>query len=196
MKYKYYLILAVALPTSLLMYITALGFTPWVGAFLKLPPETETLLFTVQAGVGAATIGHFFGYKRAKKGKKNGKLEHEETILPTATREKKKRKTFSLKYAVLLVVMLAIFIAPFIINPTANFSGTDGQGPQAIQDQGYNPWLTPFFTLSHTDEILLFSLQVAIGGTIIGYFVGHERGKRAIEEEDIARLNHKVSQKE
>ena len=181
MKYKYYLVLAVALPAFLLMYTIGLGYTPWVSAFLKLPPETETLLFTIQAGAAAATIGHFFGYRKAERAKKNNetKLEHKEASLHIATRNQKKRKTISLKYAVLLVVMLAIFILPFIINPTANFSGTDGQGPQAIQDQGYNPWLSPFFTLSHTDEILLFSLQIAIGGAIIGYFVGQERGKRA-----------------
>ena len=185
MNYKYYLVLAVALPAFLLMYTIGLGFTPWSSAFLKLPPETEILLFTIQAGAGAATIGHFFGYRKAERTKRKNasNLEHKAASLRTAGRERKKRRTISLKYVALLVIMLAIFIIPFVINPTANFSGTDGQGPQAIEDQGYTPWLTPLLgKLSHVEEILLFSLQIAIGGAIIGYFVGHETGKGAREK--------------
>ena len=177
MKYKYYLVLAVALPAFLLMYTIGLGYTPWVSAFLKLPPETETLLFTIQAGAGAATIGHFIGYQKGKN-TKNIKAD-KEASLHTAIRQQKNQRKISFKYAALLVAMLAIFIIPFIINPTANFSGTDGQGPQAIEDQGYTRWLDTFFKPSHTDEILLFSLQIGIGGAIIGYFVGIERGKRS-----------------
>ena len=180
MKYKHYLAIAVALPAFLLMYTIGLGYTPWVSAFLKLPPETEILLFTIQAGAGAATIGHFLGYRKAERAKRNNASKFEQKDrLQLASRERKRRKKISLKYVALLVIMLAIFIIPFVINPTANFSGTDGQGPQAIEDQGYTPWLTPLLgNLSHVEEILLFSLQIAIGGAIIGYFVGHERGKR------------------
>ena len=70
MKYMYYLALAVALPTLLFIYTLALGYTPWASAFLTLPPETEILLFTIQAGAGAATIGHFIGYQKGKNTKK------------------------------------------------------------------------------------------------------------------------------
>lgn len=193
MKYKYYIAVAVALPSLFLMYITGLGYTPWVSAFLKLPLETEILLFTVQAGVGAAAIGHFIGYRKGKRAKNNAsKLELRKAGLHASTREQKKRKTISPKYVALLAVMLAIFIIPFIINPTANFSGTDGQGPQAIKDQGYTPWISALFKPSHTDEILLFSLQVGIGGAIIGYFVGYETGKKSREES--LRLNDKEIQ--
>jgi cobalt/nickel transport protein len=191
MKYRYYVVLAVALPSFLLAYMISLGYTPWVSAFLKLPSEMEILLFTVQAGLGAATIGHFFGYQKAKRSKKNyaSSLESKGGSLQTAIHKQKKRKLISFKNIALFVAMLAIFIIPFIINPNANFSGTDGQGPEAIEGQGYIPWITPLLgELSHTEEILLFSLQIGIGGAIIGYFVGHERGKKARDEDSI-RLN-------
>lgn len=168
MKYWPYLVLAVALPTLCLIYIIALGYTPWASAVLTLPAETEILLFTVQAGIGAATIGHFVGYRKAERSKRNNasKLVH------------KQKQKINLKYVALILAVLAIFIVPFVINSNAEFSGTDGQGPDAIEDGGYTPWINPIaYEPDALGERLLFSLQVAIGGAIIGYFVGHARGK-------------------
>ena len=185
MKYGPYLFLAIALPTFCLIYIIGLGYTPWVSAVLKLPAETEILLFTIQAGIGAAAIGHLLGYRRAEKAQKNkaGKLEHKEANLYIATREHKKQTKISLKFAVLVIGVLVIFIVPFAINPNAEFSGTDGQGPEAIEGEGYTPWINPMgLQPDELGERLLFSLQVAIGGAIIGYFVGHETGKGAREK--------------
>ena len=184
MKNKYYLVLAIALVAFFLLLVTGLGYTPWVSAFMKLPPEMEILLFTIQAGTGAAALGHFLGYGKAKRAKKNsaGKLEYKKPGLHAVAPEKKKRKAISLKYVVLLVIMLVIFTIPFIINPTGNFSGSDSQGPDAIESEGYTPWIDSLLTLSHTEEILFFSIQIGIGGLIIGYFVGYERGKRAMAE--------------
>jgi cobalt/nickel transport protein len=168
MKYWPYLVLSVALPTLCLLYIIALGYTPLTSAFLTLPAETQILLFSVQAGIGAAIIGHFVGYKKAERSKRNtaSKLEH-----------KQKQKN-NLKYAVLILAVIVIFTVPFVINSNAEFSGTDGQGPEAIEASGYTPWITPMaYIPDELGERLLFSLQVAIGGVIMGYFVGHARGK-------------------
>jgi ABC-type cobalt transport system substrate-binding protein len=64
MKYWPYLILAFVLPTLFLGYIISLGYTPLANPILVLPNETEILLFTVFAGIGAATIGHFLGQQQ------------------------------------------------------------------------------------------------------------------------------------
>jgi cobalt/nickel transport protein len=166
MKYWPYVVLAATLPTLLLIYIVSLGYTPWAGAILTLPNETEILLFTVFAGLGAATIGHFFGYRRAERANAG---EREQTV--------GQRKT-NYKYAILIAVVLALFIVPFLINPNGDFGGTDGQGPEAIEGEGYEQWITPVgLQPDALGERLLFSLQVGIGGAILGFFVGHERGK-------------------
>src|SRR3989337_3093568 len=174
MKYWPYLVMAVALPILLLLYIVSLGYTSLADAVLILPNETEILLFTVFAGVGAATIGHFFGYRRAERARRNDARK---------LGQKQGRKTINVKYVVLILAVLALFIVPFLINPNGEFGGTDGQGPEAIEGEGYNPWINPMGLIpDELGERLLFSLQVAIGGAIIGYFVGHETGKGAREK--------------
>ncbi len=173
MKYWPYLAIAFALPTLLVIYIASLGYTTWADAVLMLPNETEILLFTVFAGIGAATISHFFGYRRGKSQRTNAsKLE--------VTQAPKK---INLKYAALIVVVVALFVVPFIINPNSDFGGTDGQGPEAIEGEGYEPWVEPVgLQPDALGERLLFSLQVGIGAAILGFFVGNERGKISISK--------------
>ncbi|MCL5877210.1 MAG: energy-coupling factor ABC transporter substrate-binding protein [Candidatus Bathyarchaeota archaeon] len=167
MKYWSYLSIAVALPILLVAYIIALGYTPWSNAFITLPAETEILLFTVQAGIGAATIGHFLGSRKGEKTKKTS----------VGTEYKQKQK-IDIKYLVLIGAVIAIFVIPFVINSGAEFGGTDGQGPDAIESSGYTPWIEPMgLQPDELGERLLFSMQVAIGGAIIGYFIGYTRAK-------------------
>jgi cobalt/nickel transport protein len=48
--------------------ILATGYTPWISP-LWTPPssEVESLLFSIQSGLGALVIGYFFGYYRGKR---------------------------------------------------------------------------------------------------------------------------------
>lgn len=44
------------------------GFEPWVTSIWEPPsPEIETLLFSLQAAIGAIIIGYFVGYWRSEK---------------------------------------------------------------------------------------------------------------------------------
>ena len=175
MKYWPYIVIAVALPILCLLYIISLGYTPWASAVLTLPNETEILLFSVQAGIGAATMGHFLGHRKAEKTNVNN---------PRTFEHKQKQKTINLKYVTIVIAVIALFIIPFIINQNAEFSGTDGQGPDAIEESGYTPWIDPLaYEPDDLGERLLFSLQVAIGAAILGFFVGRETGKVANNKE-------------
>ncbi len=83
-------------------------------------------------------------------------------------------------YLVLVVIMIALFVAPLIISPSAEYGGADGAAEDAISETGYEPWFTPIWEPPSGEiESLLFALQAAIGAIIIGYFVGYEKGKRA-----------------
>jgi cobalt/nickel transport protein len=167
MEYKYYLALAIVTPIALLAYIIGLGYTPLSEAFISLPNETEILLFSVQAGIMAATVGHFIG---TKKGLKKVRAAGKAINIP---KQQVKRKYL---YIAIIGLVLAIFIVPFVIHPNAEFSGTDGQGPDEITSGGYVPWLDPLgYEPGELGEKVIFSAQVAIGAAILGYFVGYIR---------------------
>jgi cobalt/nickel transport protein len=47
------------------------GYEPWFSPLWEPPSgEIESLLFALQAGIGAMIIGYFVGYERGKKAKK------------------------------------------------------------------------------------------------------------------------------
>lgn len=167
MKYLPYIALAVILPLLFVGYIVALGYTPLCEELITLPDETEILLFSVQAGMGAAVIGYFFG---SRKGEKSRKLSPSKGIAH--------KHKFDLKYLVLIAIVVVIFIVPFVFNPNAPYSGTDGQGPEAIEEGGYTPWIDPIgFEPDELGEKVLFSLQVAIGAIILAYLIGYIKEK-------------------
>jgi len=87
-------------------------------------------------------------------------------------------------YVVLIIAVVVLFVAPLLLNPSAEYGGADSAAEDAISDQGYKPWFSPIWEPPSSEiETLLFSLQAAIGSVIIGYFVGYERGKRAKNKE-------------
>jgi cobalt/nickel transport protein len=50
------------------------GYIPWFNPIWEPPSsEIETLLFSLQAAIGALIIGYFVGYERGKKSKKDFK---------------------------------------------------------------------------------------------------------------------------
>jgi len=168
MQYKYYIALAIATPLALFAYIVALGYTPLSEAFISLPNETEILLFSVQAGIMAATLGHFIGTKKGLKS------------VRAAGKAITAKQPIKMKYVYVLLIglVLAIFIVPFVINAGGDFSGTDGQGPDEIASSGYKPWIDPLgYEPDELGERVIFSAQVAIGASILGYFVGYMRAK-------------------
>jgi cobalt/nickel transport protein len=86
-------------------------------------------------------------------------------------------------YAILIIAVVVLFVAPLVLLPGAEFGGADSGAEQAISDSGYVPWFHSIWTPPSSEiETLLFSVQAAIGAMIIGYFIGNERGKRAAEK--------------
>ena len=48
--------------------IEATGYHPWISPLWTPPgPEVESLLFSIQSGLGALVIGYFFGYYRGRR---------------------------------------------------------------------------------------------------------------------------------
>ena len=60
-------------------------YKPWVNAFWEPPSgEVESLLFALQAAIGAGFIGYFVGYQRGRKAPKLEKKVVEATATSTA----------------------------------------------------------------------------------------------------------------
>ncbi|KRE48696.1 energy-coupling factor ABC transporter substrate-binding protein [Paenibacillus sp. Soil724D2] len=45
------------------------SYTPWFSSLFELPAETESMLFALQAAIGAGFIGYAFGYFKGKTSK-------------------------------------------------------------------------------------------------------------------------------
>lgn len=85
-----------------------------------------------------------------------------------------------LAYMAALLAVVLIFASSFIINPTASFAGADDAAKAAISsaNKDYVPWAMPLWQPPRETESMLFALQAAIGGGIIGFFIGHEYARK------------------
>lgn len=112
-----------------------------------------------------------------------------------------KRQNWLLLLAVVLLTALPLWL---VQKPTPGpdgkvveiFSGSDGQGQQAIGElaPNYKPWFEPFLTPPSKEiESLLFALQAALGAGVIGYWLGvsvtrekirRESERRAAEQQE------------
>jgi len=91
---------------------------------------------------------------------------------------------------ILLVLVVVIAVAPMVMysglgDEEGYFTGTDDVASQIVEDSGYEPtpiviWEPP----SAEIESLLFAVQAAIGGVILGYFIGKWQGQAKSKEEE------------
>ena len=88
------------------------------------------------------------------------------------------------KSAIMIVVATTLLIICMHIanlDQEATFEGTDAQALELITNQHpeYQPWFKPLWTPpSASVESLLFSLQTALGGGVLGYCLGMLRTHR------------------
>jgi cobalt/nickel transport protein len=86
-----------------------------------------------------------------------------------------------------LGVLLAFFAAFAYVSSTGNheWSGADSQAENVITKLtggAYQPWFNSVYEPPSGEiESLLFTLQAAIGSTIIGYFLGYYRALAKIK---------------
>lgn len=76
------------------------------------------------------------------------------------------------------VALIGLVLVPFVAPGQGSWSGADGDGMAQISEhqESYEPWFDPVFEPPSGEiESLLFSIQAAIGGAIIGYVLGANR---------------------
>ena len=95
------------------------------------------------------------------------------------------------KNIIILIIVAILIIAPLVIynghgEDDGYFGGTDDQGGEIIEknNPNYTVWASsPWEPPSGEIESLLFCLQAAIGGIIIGYIFGFWHGGNKAKKE-------------
>lgn len=80
----------------------------------------------------------------------------------------------------LLLVAVALIVAPLILKPEAEYGGADGEAEGLITEikPEYEPWFSSIYEPPSGEiESLLFSTQAALGAGIIGYYLGSRKRK-------------------
>jgi cobalt/nickel transport protein len=78
----------------------------------------------------------------------------------------------------LLALAAAIVAAPLMLGVQGSFTGTDDQARNLITEAApaYRPWFAPLWQPPSKEvESLLFALQAALGGGVLGYVIGRRR---------------------
>lgn len=91
-----------------------------------------------------------------------------------------KKRALATNILLLLICVILVFV-PFYLSNNDEFVGTDDQGTTAIEEinENYTPWFASIFEpTSDTMEILLFSLQTALGAGVLGFVLGRVTAKR------------------
>lgn len=85
----------------------------------------------------------------------------------------------------LLTIFALLVIIPLLLNPSAEYGGSDGNAEVMINEisPNYEPWFEPLWEPPSGEiESLLFTLFAVFGASTIGYYVGTlkgSKGKRA-----------------
>jgi cobalt/nickel transport protein len=105
-----------------------------------------------------------------------------------ATRETNQPKGLSATIIVLgIAVMLLLAVVPLLTIEGTEFGGSDGLGAETVKhinpdyDETWtaNIWEPP----GGETESMLFALQAAVGGILIGYFFGYKRGQKVASDQ-------------
>lgn len=73
-----------------------------------------------------------------------------------------------------VVAVLTVVLLPMLAPSLGEWAGADHEGMEALEEQApeYEPWFDPIWEPPSGEiESVLFSLQAAIGGGVIGYLL-------------------------
>lgn len=92
------------------------------------------------------------------------------------------------KNAILLLLVVAIILIPFIIQQGAEFGGADGRAEEIIGEvrPDYQPWFASLWEPPSSEvESFLFAVQAALGSGFVCYYLGYLKGKASAEKKQL-----------
>lgn len=78
-----------------------------------------------------------------------------------------------------IVALLGLIAVPMVIPEAGRWAGLDGMATGAVtgSNPSYQPWFQPVWTPPSGEvKSALFALQAALGGGIVGYYLGTTAG--------------------
>lgn len=76
-------------------------------------------------------------------------------------------------------LLLGLLAVPALF--PGGYGGADGAAEDVLTESGHDSWFSPVYEPPSGEvESTLFAIQAAVGGVLIGYYVGRMRG--AVEE--------------
>ena len=99
--------------------------------------------------------------------------------MTTRTEANNQTTTWLLIAGVVLLAVLGLVIGNILV-PGSEFGGADGQAEEVIAeiDPNVEPWFDPIWEPPGGEtESLLFALQAALGGGLVGYVLGLKRAE-------------------
>lgn len=96
-------------------------------------------------------------------------------------------KVNNIKTAIILLLLCVIIaVVPLSLNKESEFGGSDDKAEEAILEinPDYEPWASPIYEPPGSEtESLLFCIQAALGGLILGYGFGTLKERSKLRKE-------------
>lgn len=85
---------------------------------------------------------------------------------------------------ILTVLLLVVVVVSLVIGTgKGEMEGADGMAEVALEEADYEPWFEPFWEPPSGEiESGIFALQAAIGGIVLGYFIGKKKNAATTAE--------------
>jgi cobalt/nickel transport protein len=106
--------------------------------------------------------------------------------MTTQTKTNSQSTTWLLIAGVVLLAVLGLVVGNILV-PGSEFGGADGQAEEVIAEINPNvePWFAPLWEPPGGEtESLLFALQAALGGGVVGYVLGLKRTEAKRKEQE------------
>ena len=94
--------------------------------------------------------------------------------------EKPRASKVKTQNIILLILFALLVIVPLLLNPGAEYGGSDGNAELTINEisPSYTPWFEPIWQPPSGEiESLMFTLLAVAGSSTIAYYLGYMKGK-------------------
>lgn len=88
---------------------------------------------------------------------------------------------------ILIGICVVLSLVPLMIITNSDFGGADGKAEEIVRDVNpeYEPWFNSIAEPPGSEtESLLFSIQAALGGSVLGYGFGYYIARSKIQQNE------------